>query len=45
MIYIALTLFGLLCYVVARRKARERSQWLVRYRGYVPRRERDAWFV
>jgi hypothetical protein len=46
MLYIVLlVLCGLLAYVRASRKARERRPYILAGRQYMPRRERDCWFV
>jgi hypothetical protein len=46
MLYVVLLgLFGALGYVRASRKARERRTRIATHRAFVPRRDRDAWFV
>jgi hypothetical protein len=42
---ILLILVGALCYVRAKRKANERIMRIRAYRPFVPRAERDCWFV
>jgi hypothetical protein len=45
LVLLLLVLVGALCFIRASRKARERSLRIRAYRPYVPRCERDCWFV